>query len=75
MAPEKFMAHRVVQLALMNLASTYNFAHPSAEKEKEDADMGTFFHSHLAAGCRRSEHCSFPAAQKSLLRAEGTVLV
>lgn len=73
MAPETFMAHRVVQLALMNLASAYKIAHPSAKKENEDADLATFFHSHLAAGCRRSEHCSCPAAKKHLLRAESTV--
>lgn len=73
MAPETFMAHRVVQLALMNLASAYKIAHPSAKKENEDADMGAFFHSDLAAGCRRSGHCSCPAAKKRSMLSEGIV--
>jgi len=73
MDPETFMAHRIVQLALMNLEFAYKIAYPIAKKENEDADMGAFIHSDLATGCRRSGHCSCPAAKKRWMLSEGIV--
>lgn len=67
MSPESFMAHRVVQLAMMNLSSAYKLAHPSAKKENEDADLTSFFHSHLATSCSRSAHCRCPATRQLAL--------
>jgi len=73
MAPETFMSHRVVQLALMNLSSVYKLSHQNAKKENEDADMGAFFHSDLAGGCCRCLHCSCMVSQKRDAVAEGVV--
>lgn len=57
MSPESFMAHRVVQLSLMNLVAAYKLVHPDAKEENQDASMSHFYHSFVSNTCMRDENC------------------
>lgn len=57
MSPESFMAHRVVQLSLMNLVASYKNKHPGAKEENQDADIRAFYHNAVSTGCRMGDNC------------------
>lgn len=60
MSPESFMAHRVVQLSLINLTASFKMEHPGAKGENEDANIAAYFHSYVAKTCLRDTY--FPCA-------------
>lgn len=64
MSPESFMAHRIVQLSLMNLVASYKLLHPHAKEENQDASMADFYHSFVAKECCRSRYCACPASRQ-----------
>lgn len=65
MSPESFMAHRIVQLSLMNLVASYKLEHPDAKEENEDANMAEYYHSHVVKSCSRDAACTCAAALRS----------
>jgi len=53
MSPASFMAHRIVQLAFMNLAVAYKLQHPHAKAENESARFNSFYFSYRDTRCLR----------------------
>ena len=53
MSPAAFMAHRIVQLAFMNLAVAYKLQHPHAKAENESARFNSFYFSYRDTRCLR----------------------
>lgn len=59
MSPASFMAHRIVQLSLMNLAVAYKLQHPQAKAENESVRFNAFYFSYRDTKClRRGCSCS-----------------
>lgn len=57
MSPESFMAHRLVQLSMMNLAASFKVQHPESKEENEDVDLAPYYHAYISKSCSRSHDC------------------
>lgn len=70
MSPESFMAHRIVQLSLMNLNAAYKHEHPLAKEVNEDACISDYFHTYVSRECSRSAYCPCPASRQVVVYGE-----
>jgi len=61
MSPAAFMAHRIAQLAMMNLTASYKIHHPDAKLENEGTRLNSYYYAFRGAKCLRSS-CTCPAS-------------
>lgn len=61
MSPASFMAHRIAQLALMNLTAAFKLTDPAAKAENDGVRLNSYYYNVRGVKCVRSE-CNCPAS-------------
>ena len=62
MAPKTYMAHKMVQVAMMNIRKLQRMASANTKGENDHVALAPFYHSQLVRGCQRGSACSCQAS-------------
>jgi len=62
MAPKTYMAHKMVQMAMMNIRKLQRMASSNTKGENDHVALAPFYHSKLVRVCQRGSACSCQAS-------------
>ena len=62
MTPKTYMAHKMVQVAMMNIRKLQRMASSNTKSENDHVALAPFYHSQIVRGCQRGSACSCQAS-------------